>query len=122
MRERDKPLDFGGLAKLGSMLGSAGVVVLDDTVDMAAASRWQQIFFEDESCGQCAPCRIGCRVQRQAVEGWIDQKSRVGLDHVEEVAWEMNEGSICGLGMVASLPLQSAMKYFPEDFGNEPKV
>jgi NADH:ubiquinone oxidoreductase subunit F (NADH-binding) len=116
MSERNTALDFGGLAKLGSMLGSAGVVVLDDTVDMAEASRWQQIFFEDESCGQCAPCRIGCRVQRHAVEGWINDKSRVGLAHVEEVAWEMNEGSICGLGMVASLPLQSAMKYFPEDF------
>jgi NADH:ubiquinone oxidoreductase subunit F (NADH-binding) len=116
MDQRELPLDFGSLAKVGSMLGSAGVVVLDDTVDMAQAARWQQVFFEDESCGQCAPCRIGCRVQRQAVDRWIDDESRTGLAHVEEVAWEMNEGSICGLGMVASLPLQSAMKYFPEDF------
>jgi NADH:ubiquinone oxidoreductase subunit F (NADH-binding) len=119
MSMRDAALDFGGLAKLGSMLGSAGVVVLDDTVDMAQAARWQQVFFEDESCGQCAPCRIGCRVQRQAVDAWIDERSRAGLAHVEEVAWEMNEGSICGLGMVASLPLQSAMKYFAEDFGGQ---
>ncbi len=116
IRMRDAALDFGNLAKLGSMLGSAGVVVLDDSVDMAEAARWQQIFFEDESCGQCAPCRIGCRVQRQAVDAWIDGKRRTGLAHVDEVAWEMNEGSICGLGMVASLPLQSAMKYFAEDF------
>lgn len=116
MSMRDQPLDFGGLAKAGSMLGSAGVVVLNDTIDMAQAARWQQIFFEDESCGQCAPCRIGARVQRQAVDRWIDGKQRTGLDLVEEVAWEMNEGSICGLGMVASLPLQSAMKYFREDF------
>ena len=118
MTHRDAPLDFAGLAKLGSMLGSAGVVVLDDTVNMALAARWQQIFFEDESCGQCAPCRIGCRVQRLAVDQWIDDQSQAGLAHVEEVAWEMNEGSICGLGMVASLPLQSAMKYFKEDFGD----
>ncbi|MFO7565696.1 MAG: NADH-ubiquinone oxidoreductase-F iron-sulfur binding region domain-containing protein [Enhygromyxa sp.] len=117
MSERGTPLDFGGLAKLGSMLGSAGVVVLDESVNMAEAARWQQVFFEDESCGQCAPCRIGCRVQRQAVDGWIKDSSPAGLAHVEEVAWEMNEGSICGLGMVASLPLQSAMKYFPEEFG-----
>lgn len=116
MANRDTPLDFGGLAKVGSMMGSAGVVVLDDTVDMAQAARWQQVFFEDESCGQCAPCRIGCRVQRQAVDAWIDGSDRSRLEHVEEVAWEMNEGSICGLGMVASLPLQSALKYFPEDF------
>ncbi|KIG17853.1 NAD-reducing hydrogenase subunit HoxF [Enhygromyxa salina] len=116
MSERGVALDFGALAKLGSMMGSAGVVVLNDTIDMAQAARWQQIFFEDESCGQCAPCRIGARVQRQAVDRWIDGKNRTGLAQVEEVAWEMNEGSICGLGMVASLPLQSAMKYFSEDF------
>ncbi|PRP95878.1 NADH-quinone oxidoreductase subunit F [Enhygromyxa salina] len=116
MSQRELPLDFGALAKAGSMMGSAGLVVLNDTINMAEAARWQQIFFEDESCGQCAPCRIGARVQRQAVDRWIDGKSRVGLAHVNEVAWEMNEGSICGLGMVASLPLQSAMKYFEEDF------
>ena len=116
MSERAVPLDFGALAKLGSMMGSAGVVVLNDSVDMAQAARWQQVFFEDESCGQCAPCRIGARVQRQAVDRWIDDNNRSGLLHVEEVAWEMNEASICGLGMVASLPLQSAMKYFEDDF------
>src|SRR5690606_26295718 len=116
MSERSSALDFGGLAKLGSMLGSAGVVVLDDTVNMAEASRWQQIFFEDESCGQCAPRRIRCRVQRQAVEGWIEQKRRVGLAHGAEGARALTQCSICGLGMVASLSLQSAMKYFAEDF------
>jgi NADH:ubiquinone oxidoreductase subunit F (NADH-binding) len=117
MSERERPLDFKSLAEVGSMLGSAGVVVLDDTVNMADASQWQQVFFEDESCGQCAPCRIGCRVQRQAVDRYLDDKNRVPLEHVDEVAWEMNEGSICGLGMVASEPLKTALKYFPEDFG-----
>jgi NADH:ubiquinone oxidoreductase subunit F (NADH-binding) len=116
MAQRRQALDFANLAKLGSMLGSAGVVVLDDTVDMAEAARWQQVFFEDESCGQCAPCRIGARVQRQAVDAWVTDKDRTRLALVDEIAWEMHEGSICGLGMVASLPLQSAMKYFPEDF------
>ena len=99
------------------MLGSAGLVVLDDTVNMADAAMWQQVFFEDESCGQCAPCRIGARVQRQSLDRYLDDQNRVHLEHVEEVAWEMNEGSICGLGMVASEPLKTAMKYFPEDFG-----
>ncbi|NVB39046.1 NAD(P)H-dependent oxidoreductase subunit E [Pseudenhygromyxa sp. WMMC2535] len=116
---RDQPLDFGGLAKRGSMLGSAGVVVLNDTVDMAEAARWQQIFFEDESCGQCAPCRIGCRVQRQAIDRFFEQgRDRSALANVEAVAWEMDAGSICGLGMVASAPLTSALAYFQEDFGD----
>ncbi len=116
MSMRGLALDFGSLSEVGSMLGSAGVVVLDEGVDMAEAARWQQVFFEDESCGQCAPCRIGCRVQRQAVDRWIEDRDRRRLAVVEEVAWEMHEGSICGLGMVASLPLQSAMKYFPDEF------
>jgi len=116
MSLRDTPLDFGSLVKVGSMFGSSGVVVLNDTVNMARAAQWQQVFFEDESCGQCAPCRIGCRIQRRAVDRYIDEGDRSGLDQVDDVSWEMDAGSICGLGMVASLPLQSALKYFPEDF------
>src|SRR5690606_5173307 len=95
-----------------------GVVVLDDTVDLARAANWQAVFFEDESCGQCAPCRIGCRVQRQAVERYLDQGRARALEHVEQVAWEMDAGSICGLGMVASTPIVSAMRHFPEDFAD----
>ena len=98
------------------MLGSAGVVVLNDTVSMRDAARWQQVFFEDETCGQCAPCRIGCSLQRRALDDYIETGDRARLAHVEDVHWEMEEGSICGLGMVASLPLVSAMKHFPEDF------
>ena len=116
MAMRNTPLDFKGLAAVGSMLGSAGVVVLNDTVDLKQAVRWQQVFFEDETCGQCAPCRIGCSLQRRALDRYIDTGDATALEHVEEVAWEMDEGSICGLGMVASLPLTSAMKHFPGDF------
>ena len=113
----DTPLDFGSLGKLGSMLGSAGVVVLNDTVDMAAAARWQAVFYEDESCGQCAPCRLGTQMVRKSLDTYLVSGDPTDLDHVEDVAWEMEEGSICGLGMIAALPTQSARKYFPEDFG-----
>lgn len=116
MTHRVTPLDFGALAKAGSMLGSAGVVVLNDTVDMAQAARWGQVFFEDETCGQCAPCRLGCSVQRQAVDRYLGDRNPQHLQHVELVHWEMEEGSICGLGMAASSPLLSAKRYFPEDF------
>ena len=116
MSLRETPLDFGALQRVGSMLGSAGVVVLNDTVDMVQAARWQQVFFEDESCGQCAPCRIGCRLQRRALDAFVDSRDPKDLEHVEALHWEMDAGSICGLGMVASLPLLTAMKHFPEDF------
>ncbi|MEZ6016749.1 MAG: NADH-ubiquinone oxidoreductase-F iron-sulfur binding region domain-containing protein [Planctomycetota bacterium] len=114
---RDVPLDFGGLGKLGSMLGSAGVVVLNDTVDMRWAAAQQLRFFEDESCGQCAPCRIGTRYLRESVDRHARGEVLDGpLTHVADVAWQMNEGSICGLGQAAPLPLTSALKYFPADF------
>jgi NADH:ubiquinone oxidoreductase subunit F (NADH-binding) len=116
MEHRDVPLDFKSLAALGSMLGSAGVVVINDTVPMPDAVRWQQVFFEDESCGQCTPCRVGARMQRRSVDAFLAGDPNA-LQHVDDVHWEMDAGSICGLGMTASLPLQSAMKHFPEEFG-----
>jgi NADH:ubiquinone oxidoreductase subunit F (NADH-binding) len=114
--ERTRPLDFRGLPQVGSMLGSAGVVVLNDTVDMVKAAYWQAVFFEDESCGQCAPCRIGARYVRLAIQSFMKEGDPSALAHIIDVGWEMEEGSICGLGMTAPLPLTSAMKYFPQAF------
>ena len=108
--------DFGSLTKVGSMLGSAGVVVLNDTVNIAEAAQAQSIFFEDESCGQCAPCRIGTQVVRAAMDKAMDYGDASGLRHMDDIGWEMEEGSICGLGMVAAKPVQNALQYFPEDF------
>ena len=118
--ESGRPLSFRGLGEVGSMLGSAGVVVLNDTVDMAWAVREQLRFFEAESCGQCAPCRIGTRYLRESLDAHLETEVRTGagkhLAQVADVAWQMNEGSICGLGQAAPLPLTSALKYFPDDF------
>ncbi len=111
------PLGFKALAEAGSMLGSAGVVVLNDTVDMVEAALSQAVFFEDESCGQCSPCRIGTQIVRQTLERYLDTRDPATLTDLEEVAWGMGEASICGLGQAASLPLTSAMRYFPEEFG-----
>ena len=116
--ERTRPLDFRGLAEAGSMLGSSGVVVLNQEADLKRAVADQLRFFEDESCGQCAPCRIGTRYLRESFAKHADAPD-VGVEalrHAAEVAWEMNEGSICGLGQAAPLPLTSAMKHFPEEF------
>ena len=116
---RDRPLDFKTMGELGSLLGSAGVVVLNDTVDMKWAVSQQLRFFQDESCGQCAPCRIGTRYLHEAMENKIqdqEQDDRPHLRHADDVAWQMREGSICGLGQIASLPLTSAQKFFPEAF------
>lgn len=116
MQYRDTPLDYKSLAKIGSMLGSAGVVVLNDTVDMAQAAQWQLEFFEDESCGQCAPCRIGTRYLYRQTAAYLAKGDADRLNHAEDVGWEMEEGSICGLGMVAAKPLTMARQYFPDEF------
>jgi NADH:ubiquinone oxidoreductase subunit F (NADH-binding) len=112
----DLPLDFGHLSRAGSMLGSAGVVVLNDTVNMREAALVQARFFEEESCGQCTPCRIGTRVLREALERVGAGASAAALD-LEEILFVMDESSICGLGQAAPLPLISGMAYFPADFG-----
>ncbi len=113
----DLPLDFKHLGEAGSMLGSAGIVVLNDTVDMVEAALIQAVFFEDESCGQCAPCRIGTQILRQTLERYQDQRDPSVLSHLDDVMWGMGEASICGLGQAAFFPLQSAIKYFPAEFG-----
>ncbi len=113
--ERHLALDFGSLRDAGSMLGSAGIVVLNDTVDMVDAALTQARFFEEESCGQCAPCRIGTQLVRQALDAWR-AGDRSSLDFVDEIAWGMGEASICGLGQAAALPLMSARKHFPDEF------
>ncbi len=116
--ERGTPLSFKALGEVGSMLGSAGVVVLNETRDLRAAVRAQLEFFEVESCGQCAPCRIGTRYLRVALDRNMDENgtSADALAHVADAAWQMNEGSICGLGQAAPLPLTLALKHFPEEF------
>ncbi len=118
--EQGRPLDYDSLAAAGSMLGSAGVVVLGSGMDMAEAANCQQTFFERESCGQCAPCRIGTRYLRMAVTKYLLTGDPEVLSNVDDVAWEMQEGSICGLGMTAPNPLLSALKHFPDAFGPRP--
>ena len=116
MKYRDLPLDYKNLADVGSMLGSAGLVVLNDSIDMAEAVKAQLIFFERESCGQCAPCRIGTRYLNRQVDKYIQIGDPIAFTHADDVGWEMEEGSICGLGMVAAKPLESARQYWPEEF------
>jgi len=106
----DIPLDFGQLEKHGSFVGSHAVVILSHQDDIKAVALNLMRFFEDESCGQCTPCRNGTEkaVQLMAAEHW-DAKVLADLAQV------MADASICGLGQAAPNPLRSVFKYFPED-------
>jgi formate dehydrogenase len=106
----DIPLDFGTLEPHGCLIGSAAVVVLSDKDDMKAVALNLMRFFEDESCGQCTPCRVGTE---KAVKLMSQPKLNEAL--LNELAAAMTDASICGLGQAACNPLKSAMKHFPQD-------
>ncbi|MGE0676282.1 MAG: NAD(P)H-dependent oxidoreductase subunit E [Pseudolabrys sp.] len=106
----DIPLDFGMLEKYGSFVGSHAVVVLSEQDDMKAVALNLMKFFEDESCGQCTPCRVGTEKAAKLMEQgpW-----NTGL--LTELSTAMRDASICGLGQAASNPLMCVLKYFPDD-------
>ncbi len=106
----DEPLDFGTLEKHGCFIGSAAVVVLSDHDSTADAALNLMRFFEDESCGQCTPCRGGCEKAAglMAAPGW-------DRELLEELSTAMRDASICGLGQAAPNGLLSVFKYFPDD-------
>jgi len=106
----DIPLDFGMLEKYGSFVGSHAVVVLSEQDDMKAVALNLMKFFEDESCGQCTPCRVGTE---KAVKLMEQGPWNAGL--LTELSTAMRDASICGLGQAASNPLMCVLKYFPED-------
>jgi NADH:ubiquinone oxidoreductase subunit F (NADH-binding)/NADH:ubiquinone oxidoreductase subunit E len=106
----DVPLDFGTLEKYGCFIGSHAVVILSDKDDMKAVALNLMKFFEDESCGQCTPCRAGTEkaVKLMAQGPWNE-----GL--LTELSGAMRDASICGLGQAASNPLSSVFRYFRDD-------
>jgi formate dehydrogenase len=107
----DIPLDFGTLEPHGCFIGSAAVVVLSEHDNLRAAALNLMHFFEDESCGQCTPCRVGTRKARQLM-----QQPHWDVALLSELSQVMRDASICGLGQAAPNPLQSLFRHFPHLF------
>ena len=106
----DEPLDFGTLEKFGCFVGSHAVVILSDRDDMKAVALNLMKFFEDESCGQCTPCRAGTeKAAKLMAQGPWD------ADLLTELSGAMRDASICGLGQAAPNPLLCVLKYFPDE-------
>src|SRR5690349_4820642 len=106
----DIPLDFGTLEKYGCFVGSHAVVILSDKDDIKAAALNLMKFFEDESCGQCTPCRVGTEKAAKLMA-----KGPWDLKLLEELSTAMRDASICGLGQAAPNPLLCVLKYFPDE-------
>ena len=109
----DEALDFDTLQPHGCFIGSAAIIILSHHDSVRAAALNAMRFFEDESCGQCTPCRVGTA---KAVE--LMQRECWDLGLLEDLARTMEDASICGLGQAAPNPLRCAIKYFPQEFSS----
>jgi NADH:ubiquinone oxidoreductase subunit F (NADH-binding)/(2Fe-2S) ferredoxin/NAD-dependent dihydropyrimidine dehydrogenase PreA subunit len=113
----DTPMEFDTLVALGSMMGSGGLIVMDETACMVDVARFYLEFTQDESCGKCPPCRVGTKRMLEllnkitAGEGTLED-----IDKLEQLAQGIKSTSLCGLGQTAPNPVLAGLKYFREEF------
>ena len=113
----DIPMDYEAFAAVKAMLGHGGIVVFDDTVDMAQQARFAMEFCAVESCGKCTPCRIGSTRGVEVIDRIVaDQDRAKNLRLLDDLCETMVDGSLCALGGLTPFPVQSAIRHFPEDF------
>jgi formate dehydrogenase iron-sulfur subunit len=114
----DVPMDYEAFAAKKGIVGHGGIVVFDDTVDLARQARWAFEFCAIESCGKCTPCRIGSTRGAEVLDRIANARDRaaaIGL--LRDLCDTMTYGSLCALGGLTPLPVLSALRHFPEDFG-----
>jgi len=113
----DLPMEYETFAAEGAMVGHGGLVVFDETVDMAQQARFAMEFCAIESCGKCTPCRIGAVRGVETIDRIVAGIDRTqNLELLEELCQTMTDGSLCAMGGLTPMPVQSAIKHFPEDF------
>jgi len=113
----DTPLDYEAFAGINAMLGHGGVVVFDDSVDMAAQARFAMAFCAVESCGKCTPCRIGSVRGVEVIDRIIARQAPTeNLALLRDLCDTMEAGSLCAMGGLTPSPVRSALAHFPEDF------
>ena len=113
----DTPLDYEAMAAKKGLVGHGGIVVFDDTVDMASQARFAFEFCATESCGKCTPCRIGATRGVETMDKVIAGiRPDANLKLVEDLCEVMTDGSLCAMGGLTPMPVMSAITHFPEDF------
>ncbi|MBR4893297.1 MAG: NADH-quinone oxidoreductase subunit NuoF [Clostridia bacterium] len=113
----DLPMDFDSLKKVGAMIGSGGLVVMDDSTCMVEVSRFFMNFTQNESCGKCVPCREGTKRMLEILERIVGGNGTVeDIDLLEELSDMISSTALCGLGKTASFPIQSTLKYFKDEY------
>ncbi len=113
----DTKIDYESLAQIGSMMGSGGLIVMDDTKCMVNIAKFYLDFTVSESCGKCTPCRIGTKRMLEILERMCDGNgTEEDLYKLEKLAFNIKRSAICGLGQTAPNPVISTMKYFREEY------
>ncbi len=113
----DLPLDFDSLKKVGAMVGSGGLVVMNDKTCMVEVSRFFMHFTQNESCGKCVPCREGTKRMLEILERIVKGNgTEEDIELLEELASTISETALCGLGKTAANPVQSTLKYFRDEY------
>ena len=113
----DTPVDYQSLQKIGSIMGSGGLIVMDSTSCMVDVARYFMEFCMDESCGKCIPCRAGTVQMHEILQRITQGKAtEEDLDMLQQLAGLLREASLCGLGQTAPNPVMSTLRYFREEY------
>ena len=113
----DTPIDYEHLQELGSIMGSGGMIVMDEDDCMVDVAKFYLEFTVEESCGKCAPCRVGGRKLHSILERITEGKGEMeDLEKIEEIGFAMQKASLCGLGQTAPNPVISSMNYFRDEY------
>ena len=111
------PLCYDELKKVGSIMGSGGMIVIDESSDMVDLAKFYLDFTVDESCGKCAPCRIGGKQMLLLLEKISKgQASKEDIDTLQQIANAMQKASLCGLGQTAPNPVLSTLRFFRKEY------
>ncbi len=111
------PIDYESLGSIGSMMGSGGLIVMDDSKCMVNLAKFYLEFTVDESCGKCTPCRIGTKRMLEILQKIVDGKGEEGdIEKLETLALNIKKASLCGLGQTAPNPVLSTLKYFRDEY------
>jgi len=113
----DVKMDYESLISLGSIMGSGGLIIMDDKSDMVDVARYFMEFCMDESCGKCVPCRVGTKMMHDLLQKICEKKgTSIDIARLEELAVFVKETSLCGLGASAPNPLLSTLRHFREEY------
>ena len=116
----DMPVCYEELKKLGSIMGSGGMIVIDDSSDMVSLAKFYLDFTVDESCGKCAPCRIGGKQMLTLLDKINRGRGKKkDLEQLKQIAFAMQKASLCGLGQTAPNPVLSTLRFYEEEYTNK---